>query len=239
MNPIEESAVVFEPTARLLHDLTAYVPRLIAMSVILIAGLILAAFLTWLVRRTLELSGFDSFSRRIGLSELLERSGIPSPPTRLAALIVRWTALFLVFLAALSALNLEIVNELVRRALDFVPNLLVAAVILVIGHLLSDFVADGVAIGCVNADFPLAGLAALAARLLVLFFFISVALSQLRIGQQIITAAFSILFGGLVLAIALSFGLGGKDLAKEWMEQAVKKKTQPPAEGKGETLSHL
>jgi hypothetical protein len=121
------------------------------------------------------------------------------------------------------ALEMPATAGLVAAVLRFLPNLIVAAVVMVIGWLLANFLGQAALIGAVNAQVAGAPLIAGAVRWLVLVFAGGAALTQLGIAREMVLLAFGIAFGGTVLALALAFGLGGKELAREILESRLRK----------------
>ncbi|MBI2163591.1 MAG: hypothetical protein HYU32_05565, partial [candidate division NC10 bacterium] len=117
---------------------------------------------------------------------------------------------------------------LVAVLLRFLPNLIVAALVMVAGWVLANFLAQAALIGAVNAQVAGAPLIAGAVRWLVLVFAGGAALTQLGIAREMVLLAFGIAFGGTVLALALAFGLGGKELAREILESRLRKQDEDP-----------
>jgi len=115
---------------------------------------------------------------------------------------------------------------LLAAALRFLPNLSVAFLVMVIGWVLANFLAQAALIGAVNAQVAGAPLIASAVHWLVLVFAGAAALTQLGIAREMVLLAFGIAFGGTVLALALAFGLGGKELAREILESRLRKQDE-------------
>lgn len=206
------------PLTDLLQRIYGFALNLLTMLLILIIGLLAA----WVVKRglqsLLQATKFDRFGHRVGFSDALKRAAIRGTPTSVVTALVYWVIIFSFLMLALYALQVEALDRLINDFFVFLPRLVAALVILFGGHLLSLFLARTVLVWAVNAGLQFARLLALGVQVLVLFFFVAVALTQLRIGSGIIVATFSILLGGVVLALAIAFGLGGRDLAKELLE---------------------
>ena len=125
---------------------------------------------------------------------------------------------------ALNALKVEALNNLVSQFFLFIPNLFAGFVLFFVGYLISIFLERTVLIACVNAELQFARFLARGVQILILAFFLAIALEQIGIGQNIVVATFTIIFGGIVLALALALGLGGRELGKEWLEKKLGKK---------------
>jgi hypothetical protein len=195
--------------ARVMQAIARVLPGLAAMLLILAIAAVLAFVLRVVIRR-----GFD----RIGLDRRLREWGIAPPaaegragPSRTASRVVAWTVLAVGFLAGLSAIDAAGTSFLALRMLEFVPQVIVAAVIFAIGVAGSRVIERSVLIGAVNMGFQSARLIGVAARWLVMILAGAIALDNLGVGGRVVPAAFAILFGGIVLAVALAVGLGARD----------------------------
>ena len=133
-------------------------------------------------------------------------------PSRLIAGSVYWLLVFVGLLMAVSALDAALTSAMVLRLFDYLPNLVAAVIIIVAGILLARFLARSVLISSVNMQVQSARLLSLGVKWLVMVLAGAMALEQLGIGGQIVRLAFGILFGGIVLALALAVGMGSKDI---------------------------
>jgi hypothetical protein len=196
-----------------------FVPNLLAMLVLLAVGILAAVTVRFGVGLLLRWLVFDRFSQRVGISTVLRKGGIRAAPSRVLALTLAWLVLAVFVLLAVAALDLSAAVNFVNEAFAYLPNLLVAGALLLLGSLLAGFVRRSVLIAAVNAGMPSARLLAGGVHVGLLVLFAAMALEHLGLGRQVILAAFTILFGGVVLALALAFGLAGRDLARESLER--------------------
>jgi hypothetical protein len=132
---------------------------------------------------------------------------------------VFWTLLLVASLMAIEALQMPGTAGSVAAVVGFLPRILVAVLVVAGGWILAHFLAQAAIITAVNAQVPGAPLVAAAVRWLVLVFAGAVALTQLGIAREMVLLGFGIAFGGLVLALALAFGLGARDLARQALER--------------------
>lgn len=193
-------------------------PNVLALLIILTAGLVVAWMAGHLVERVLRVIGLDRLSNRVGVTAALARGGVKTDPSRLIGRAAYWLVLIFATLAGLGALNLKPVNQFAHSFLAYVPHLFTAVLILVAGYLLSNFVSQAVLIAAVNAGLPPARIVATGSRWGVQLIATAMALEQLGIAANIVVVGFGIAFGGVVLATAIAFGLGARDLAKEFLE---------------------
>jgi hypothetical protein len=205
------------------HRLALVAPRLLATVTLILVGWVMAAVARRLTVRILQAADLDGRCRRWGLTATLSRSGVRQPPTVLVGRLIFWTIFLVALLMGIEALEMPATAGLVAVVLRFLPNLIVAVLVMAIGWLLANFLGQAALIGAVNAQVAGAPLFAGAVRWLVLVFAGGAALTQLGIAREMVLLAFGIAFGGTVLALALAFGLGGKELAREILESRLRK----------------
>src|SRR5262249_26869808 len=131
-------------------------------------------------------------------------------------------AWLIIVLVALSAADPQMTHDLVTRIVNYVPDILVAILVLLLGQVISKFLARSTLLAAVNSQWPEARLLAGTVRVLVMSLAVLVALEQLRIGRTALLISFAILFGGVVLSGAIAFGMAARDLTRQWMEDKMK-----------------
>ena len=214
------------PLETLSRNVLAVLPNVLAMSIILLVGLLAAWSIGHVVERLLRVIGLDLLSNRLGVNAALTRGGVKTDPSHLVGRAAYWLVVVFTAMAALGALNLQPINQFAQSFLAYIPHLFTAALILVAGYLLSNFVSQAVLIAAVNAGLPPARLVATCSRWGVQLVAVAMALEELGIARNIVGEGFGIVLGGVVLAGAIAFGLGAKDLAKEFLEQRLGNKTR-------------
>jgi len=223
------------PMEEFFKQVGAFIPHLFVMIMIITIGFGIAWVAKTVISRLLEVIRFDPFSARLGFSQALSKGGIKEHPSHFISRLVYWIILLAFLMLGLDALDLNAVTQLVSKTLSYLPHLLVALIILAVGIILGNFFGQASLIAAVNAQISQARFLALGVRVGIILFSLAMALVPLGIATMIIVAAFSISFGGVVLALAIAFGLGAKDTAKEIIEKRFKKEEEP----KEEELSHL
>ena len=236
MIEIWQQAVVeaFQETMR---RVAHFMPYVLATLILLIVGLLAGWGAKTVLHRLLRALRFDSLCERWGVTATIAASGVRRQFSDVVGRIAFWTIFLLFAFMAVNALNLEATSSLVNAFLTFLPHLFAAALLLVAGWLLSNFLAEAALIGLVNAQIQEARLAASLIRWGILIFALAMVLTQLGIGKEIVVAAFSITFGGIVLALAIAVGLGGKDVAREALERRLQQKHA--AKEEPEDIAHL
>jgi hypothetical protein len=226
--------VVIEPFNRFLEKVLTFLPDLLSSIFIFISGIFLGLILKTIFLRVFRAIRIDRFSERSGFAEMLRRGGIKEPISLLISRIIGWLTIISFSILSLRSLNVPAIERILEKFILYLPNVFVAAVILFIGYLLGNFLGRTALVAAVNAGMKLAGLIGRLVKLTVLLLALTMALEQLGIGRKTIVISFAIIYGGIVLALAIAFGLGGKDVAKEYLEKKIKGE-----EEKKDEISHL
>jgi hypothetical protein len=223
-----------------LHDLGvtlgAVVPRVLAMLTLLALGLLVGWVAGSAVARIARAVRLDERSRAWGLTAALSRGSVARPPSQVLRLLVFWGAFVIFATMGIEAMALPGVPGATGLLMGLLTRALTALLILVVGMLTANFLGHAVLVAAVNAGVPEAGLLARAARWGVLLFTVATALTEIGIGRDMVLIAFGITFGGLVLALALAFGIGGRALAQRMLERRFRRTHEAPPQ---ETLTHL
>jgi len=225
--------LVEQSSSRILSGIANFLPGVLALIVILLVTFILAFIIRVALGRFLRRVNFDEVVHHWGFPEVAEWSPNRSP-SRMAIRIVYWVIVLIGVLVGINALDAALTSVLVVRLLDYIPNVLAALVILAVGTYAARFLARSVLISAVNFRIQSARLVSLGVKWMVMVVAAAMALEQLGIGGQIVTLSFAILFGGIVLALALAVGLGSKDMvSRTWEKQDRGDETED------ERLQHL
>jgi hypothetical protein len=220
---------------RVIQGLANLLPGIVALVVALALSAAAAWVLALLLRRFLRGIRFDERLEDWGLSGLAEWSPNKSP-TLLVTRTVSWLVVLVGFLIGIAAFDAAITSELAMRLFRYLPNVVAAAALFLLGNVFARFLARGVLISAVNHNVQYARLLSLGVKWLVLILAAAMALEHLGIGGRIVELAFGILFGGIVLALALAVGLGSKDLVSRSLERQADK---PAAEEAPEPFRHV
>jgi hypothetical protein len=202
----------------ILRSFARFLPRFLEMLVIVFVGWLIAYILKVLLRSLLKITRFDKLSEHMGATQLLRGVALPSL-TELVSRFVFWVAWLGFILLGISVLGVVGIEEHVASFFGFLPRLFAALFILFFGLLAASFFSRTVLLGGVNADLPSPRLISWAVRTMAILFVISMAFEELGVGSKTMIVAFALTFGALMLGLALAFGLGGKDLAKKYLER--------------------
>ncbi|MGC2456948.1 MAG: hypothetical protein WA435_03010 [Gallionellaceae bacterium] len=221
--------LILDPLKELAQKFQVFVPNFLAMLVILLIGFLLAFIIKRILLRFLAAINFDSWSDRKGFTKLMRKGDMWSKPSAALATIVFWLLIIVTLMGSLSALQIPAIDQLVDQFFSYIPRILSAALILIIGYLLSGFISRAVLIAGANKGFHYAKFLAEAIHTLLILLILAMVMEQLQIAPGIVLAGFSIIFGGIVIALAIAFGVGGIDAAKRIIEREATAKGEEEA----------
>jgi len=207
--------------------ITSFLPELIGAIIIFVVGWIIARLVKLGVEKLLKLVRFDKATEKTGVREFLKKGDIVKAPSEIIGSLVYWFIMILVIIASMDAVGLPIVSGLLDSIFLYIPNVVAAIIVLILGFLLGNLLSAVVRTAASNAGLKNAeGLGKLALYAIV-FFSGAIALIQLGIGEDIVVSAFGLVFGAAALALALAFGLGGRDVAAEYLKRWLEEKKAP------------
>ena len=196
--------------------LLVFIPALIGALIILIVGWIIAGVVARVVETVLNRIGFQQAADRTGLSGFLGRTGAGDlKAAHVIGELVKWFIRLIFLEAAASALHLGAITSLLNQIVLFIPNLVVALVVVMVGALIAQFAARAVEGAAAEAGLGSAGVLAALARYAIIGFAVMIAVNQIGIGATLINTLFTAFVGALALAFGIAFGLGGKDTAAQ------------------------
>jgi len=209
-------------------QLASFVPQLLAALVLLFVGWILANLARTGVIKLLDLLRFDSLAEKTGIEAFLRQGHVEISLGRLIANLVYWVIIFIVIVTVANSLGLHMVAELFNKIVLYIPNVIVAILVLVFGVLVARVINRLVFAYMNNIGVQGALTISTLSEYAVIIFVVFIALEQLEIGTTLLTAAFQIGFGAIGLALALAFGLGGR----EWAAGVIKRVAERDANGR-------
>lgn len=207
---------------RFLVKVLDFLPNLLAMVTILIIGLLVAWAVKVVFLRLSKAIQLDKVSRQWGFPDALSKGGVSYSAANLLSRFFYWVIVLVTLILGINALKVSATQNLIAQFFNYLPHLFAAVIILVIGYLIAIFLSRAVLITAVNAQMETAKLLAWAVRWCIIILSFTMALYQLGIAESVIMAAFSIIFGGVVLTLAIAFGWGGRGLAKNFLDRLYK-----------------
>jgi len=214
--------IITEPLKDFLQKLAHFLPNFFAALIVFAIGLLLAWVVKIVIMKLLKLLKFDALSVRMGVSETLKKMAVRESPEKLMGRFFYWLTATIFFIVSLYLLELPAIEHLLEKLLLYLPNVLIAAVILLAGVILANFMGRATLIASVNAGIGFAGFLARAIKTIIVLLGFVMAMEQLGIARDTVIAAFMIVFGGLIFALSLAFGLGGQEIARKYLERRFK-----------------
>lgn len=211
--------VILEPLRSLLHEVGAFVPRLLLAALILLAGWAIAKALRLAVVKALRTFNFHVLAERAGIDDFLKQGGSERDTCDVFGAIAFWLAITAALMIAFSGLQVPPVTDLLGKLLLFFPRLVVALLIVIFGSYFARFVGQSASGHCRSAGLGEADLIGRLVQYAVMAFVLLLAIDHLDIGGGLIQQTFLILLGGAVLALALAFGFGGRRRAARLLER--------------------
>jgi hypothetical protein len=181
---------------------------------------VIAYLAKWILRSILHLVKFDKLSETAGASQFLNQAALPSP-TELVSRFVFWVAWLGFIMLGLSVLGIGGLQQHISRFFLFVPRLFVTLFIIFFGLLLASFFSRAALLAAVNANLPSPRLLSISIRTISIIFVVSMAFEELGLAEQTMLLAFGIAFGAAMLGLAIAFGMGGRDLARQFLEKRL------------------
>jgi small-conductance mechanosensitive channel len=210
----QAGSALLEPLQNALSTFLSYIPQLIGAIVILVIGYIVAKVLQAVVGRVLQAIGFDGWMEKGGIKHFFDRAETNQTPHSILGKLVFWFVFIIALTMAADALGIPQVSAVLGQLIGYIPNIIAAILILILAALLANFL-SGIVRGATGS-----GLLASVARYAIIVYAAFAALTQLGIAVQLTANTFLILLGGVALAAALAFGIGGRDVANDILQKA-------------------
>jgi len=224
---MDNVSMLLEPARAFLAQAGAFLPRLALAAVVLIAGWLAAKVVRFAVERGLRAINFNVLSERAGMDGFLQQGGISTDTTGIFGLIAYWVVILAALIIAFNGLGLTYITDLLRQVVLFVPHVVVALLILAFGAYFARFIGTTVMTYCRNVGIQDADVLGKIAQYAIIAFVALIALDQMSVGGEIVRTSFLIILAGVVLGLALAFGLGGRRWAAAMLERWW------PSRGKG------
>jgi hypothetical protein len=215
----------------------AAVPRIIGFLLILIIGWFVASLIAKAIASLPRAVHFNDLATRAGITDFVKKMGVQSDASEVVAAVAKWFVRLIVLVVAFDALGVPALSNVLQQLLMWLPNLVVAVVVLVIAGLAAKALAALVRGATSKGGFGNPDLLAKIASVAVWAFATVIAVNQLGIAQRLVNTLFTAVVGGLALALGLAFGLGGKDaagqLVNDWYPKGKKAAPKAKAAARG------
>ena len=215
--------VLLEPARTVLAQISQFLVNVLLVIIILLIGWLVSKVIRSVVSKTLKTARINELSSRIELDKLLGKGGITYNLSDLIGAICYWLGLLVTFMVAVNSIGLTIAADLLNKVVLYIPNVIAALFILILGMFVSTLLKNIVQTVASNAGLNQSKLLAQVVESVVIAFAIFVGLEQLQIGIRITELTISIVLGSLGLGLALAFGLGCKDIAGKFVAELTDK----------------
>jgi len=208
LQPIQDALL------NVLNIFLSYIPQIIGAIVILIIGFLVAKLLQAVVRRVLQGIGFDQWMERGGIKQFFDQAQTKETPATVLGKLVFWFVFIIAIVMAADALGIPQVSAVLAQLVAYIPSIIAAILILILAALLANFLSSVVR-GATGSD-----ILANIARYAIIVYAVFAAITELRIAVELTAPTFLIVLGGVVLAAAIAFGIGSREVARDIVERA-------------------
>lgn len=223
---MEQIDVFLTSLASFWSELASFLPQLLAALVLLFIGWLLAKIARTGVMRVLKVLNFERATEKSGLEAFLKHAELEVSVAAILGNLAYWTIILVMIVFVANSLGLHVVADLFNRVVLYIPNVIVAILVLVFGTILARFINRLVFAWLSNMEFEGALTVSTFSEYAMMVFVFFMAMEQLQIANELLTAAFVIAFGAVGLALAIAFGLGGRDWAARVIDEHTRKGKQ-------------
>jgi len=211
---------MFQPLQVAISVFLSYIPQVIGAIIILIVGYIIGKILQSIVTRILRGVGFENWMERGGVKQFFDRAQTDHTPSSVLGMVVFWFVFIIAITMAAGTLGIRQISGFLNQLIAFIPNIFVAILILFLAALLANFLAS------IVRGATASGILASVVRYGVIIYAAFAALTQLGIAVTLTAPTFLILLGAVAFALAIAFGIGGREVARDIVEKAYNRRQQ-------------
>jgi len=200
----------------------AYLPTLFAVLATLVIGLIAARVISKLVARLFKEIYFDTACHHLGLAGVLRKGGIRKSPSEVVGCLLYWVIIIMVLTTSVKMFGLTLVDDMLNRLFMYIPSVVGAVFVLIFGMILANFTSSLVRIVASNTDLPRPDFIAMLTKYAIVFFAVTIFLHEIGLGVLLTGTSITIVFASICVALAIAFGLGGRETAARYIEKLRK-----------------
>ena len=209
--------LVLEPIKEIMMRALEFIPTFIMALTILAVGYIVAKTLTKFLVSACRTVGLDKLCTKAGLSNVLKTGGIKQKPSSLVGCLFYWTMMIGVLITTVKIAGLHMATEFLDKVLAYIPSIISGVFVLIVGMLLAKFVSVLVYVAAKNTDMPIPETLAKLSKLAIVVYVSIIYLREIGFVALFSGASYSVFITGIVFALALAFGLAGKDVAAKYL----------------------
>jgi hypothetical protein len=208
------------------HDMfstvTGYLPTLFTVLTILVIGWVIARVMSKVVTRLFKEIYFDTVCHNLGLAGVLRKGGVKRTPSEVVGCLVYWVVMIMVLTMSVKTFGLTLVDDMLNRLFMYVPSVIGAVFVLIFGMILGNFISSLVKIVASNTDIPRPDILGMVTKYTIILFAVTIFLKEIGLEGIVTGTSLDIIFASICLALALSFGLGGRDTAARYLDKLKK-----------------
>jgi hypothetical protein len=216
-----------QPLWDMMGRMESFIPTLFVALVILIVGSLVAHVVHKLLNQLLKVISFDKIVTKLGLTAVLKNGGIDHKPSDLVSMLVYLVLMFVVTVMTIKAFGVTIASELIDTLIAYIPHVISGVVVLIVGMLLARFVSALVYLGAKNTDMPAPHVLSRLTKLAIMIYVTIIFLKEIGFVSLFDGVNYTIFIAGIIFALALSFGLAGKEVASHYLDVFDTKKHHP------------
>ena len=220
---VDLNTEVVGPAKAILYRAINFLPKLVGIILILLAGWIIAKIIQKIVTKLLKVAQLDRASEKAGIARFLRKGEIKPTLSELIGMVVYWLIILAAIMATANVLNLEVAAQMLNQFIAFVPKVVASVFVLVLGIFFANLLGAVVRSAAINAGISEGRSLGKITQVIVIIFAVVTSLYQLEIAKGILASAFTVILGAIGLALALAFGLGCKDIAARWINERFDK----------------
>jgi len=201
---------------------TGYLPTLFSVLGILVIGWVAARVISKVVTRLFKEIYFDTVCHHLGLAGVLRKGGVKRTPSEVVGCLVYWVVMIMVLTMSVKTFGLTLVDDMLNRLFMYVPSVIGAVFVLIFGMILANFISSLVKIVASNTDIPRPDILGMVTKYTIILFAVTIFLKEIGLEGIVTGTSLDIIFASICLALALSFGLGGRDTAARYIDKLRK-----------------
>jgi hypothetical protein len=202
----------------MVSSVTGYLPTFFTILSLLVLGWVTARVVSKIVTRFLREIYFDTLCQHLGLTGVLRKGGIKSSFSEVIGCIVYWVFMITVLATSIKIFGLPMVDDMLNRLFSYVPSVISAVFVLIFGMILGNFISSLVRVVASNTDIPRPDILGMLTKYAIVLFAITIFLHEIGLGGLVTGTNLNTLFTSICLALALAFGLGGRDRAAKYID---------------------
>ena len=210
--------LITTPLREMLAQVAGFLPTVFISMGILLIGLFVSKLISKASLMLFRTIGVDKLTDKIGIATILKTGGIKHKTSDLLSTLIYWILMITVLTMTVKALGLVMVSSLFDQLLAYIPSIVSGVLVLIFGMLLAKVVSGLVYVTAVNTDVPYPDMISRLSRLAITIYVTVIFLKEIGFGVLFEGTHFTIVLGGVVLALSLAFGLGGKDIASRYLD---------------------